>query len=202
MLNKEHGPEEKMVMKLLDMYGTLYEQQIINYISNKSPETVKKIINKLVTQHEIYRCGIANTELTRNPSLQGVQITNNKKCQKAFWILLDFIKTGKVNDNDHMQTSAPSQIFFFRRPDSYIYEIVNIDDGDETIVPVMLKNNGKIKPEIKLIVVIEDPSQMDKITQYIPNAFAFAMVDTKLYKNENNQTVVSAKVRIMANKKK
>lgn len=202
MTKKDYGPEEKTVMRLLDMYGSLYEQQIVNYISNKSEDTVKKIINKLVTQHDIYRCGVSNSELTRDPTLQGVMDTGNKKRQRAFWVLLSLISSGKVNENDHMQSTEPSQIFFYRRSDPSIYEIVSINDQEEALTSVMLKNCGKIKPEIKLVVVIDNERQAAIVNKYIENVFAFALVGVQINRNSLGETTVTPSIRVVANKKK
>lgn len=207
MLTKNYGPEERLVMKMLDMYGPLYEQQLINYIANKPADTVKRLINKLVTQHEIYRCGVEGMELTRNPTLNGVTQTNNQKRQRAFWVLLGFINSGAVSDNDHMQSTEPSQIFFYRRNDlEHFYEIVNIDDQEEALTAVMLKNLGKTDSKIKLICVIENEKQVNIVNKYVPNVFAFAFVETKIeqvtdeYGRKN--IVIVPTVRVVGNKKK
>lgn len=196
------GREEKIVLNLLQDYGPLQEEQIIQYFPYLNRETVMRLLERMSYRRFIYRCGESNSEALPAISARATDKdapVENYDNQAAFWVIDFFIRQGKINGKGHSPARFPSQAMVIVNGKS-IFELVVFSQGDERVKSYQVRNYYQTHIEdvgyvdeaepVKFIAVIFSPNQAENID--IPNLHAYAVVDMET----GNVRFMSAKKRV------
>lgn len=148
--------------RLLGEYGVLEIRQIIKYFHYKEEKNVRNMLvymarnGQIVTQKNRF-VALGEKTLQDGPDWKRIN---------SFWALLEFIQTISY----HIPVDYPAQIYFFS--DDAEYEIIHVALGDENLINSIFAR--KEKNEVRYIVVVEEPRQLE--TLEIPGAQWFCTV--------------------------
>ena len=175
--------EERIILSLLSQYGPLRISQITAYFRYMRTSAALKLIERMSFRRLVYKCGAEDwsraTTISIDPQDKLSEV-DNVKAQKAFWVVVDFIRTEKISGDGHSAAEYPSQAMLIVRGMD-IYEVLVISPGDEGVVSYQLKNrmdkqNGsENENSVRFIAVIDDPAQIPLIK--VPGLYAFALIN-------------------------
>lgn len=152
-------PETAEILRVMSLYGVLEHRQLLELYPAKS-KTLRSLIAHLVKNRRLY---LQQGYVKARPEL-----SPNAAVLAAFWVLLDFIRKGRVEY--HTISDFPVAINFFANEESY--DIIVAAAANESVLCHALQYGAR--NDAKRIVVVEDERQIKACR--IPGAFVYCTV--------------------------